>query len=175
MFQTSKLRRRKRNVKSRLSNVIHQFLKIWVAFCRVGTVSLTFVTSKMKSRDYVQVLNEHLLPFVEARRDQPLVFQHDNASIHVSAETSRFLQDKNICVLDWPACSPDLNPIENVWGNMVRQVYVENKQYALIAQLKAAILDVWRKLDLQTLKNHVDSMPNCMLEIVQSKGNAINY
>ena len=129
----------------------------------------------MKSSDYVQVLDEHVHPFFEARGGQALVYQHDNASIHASAETKRFLRDKNINVFDWPACSPDLNPMENIWGHIVRQIYAGNKQYSSVSELKVAISDVWRGLSLETLQNHVNSMPNRIFEVIRSGGKAINY
>ena len=43
------------------------------------------------------------------------IFQHDNAPCHRLASTVSFLEDHNICLIDWPANSPDANPIENLW------------------------------------------------------------
>jgi len=57
------------------------------------------------------------------------IFQQDNAPIHASKETKTWLDLKKINLLEWPAYSPDLNPIENVWGIMARRVYANGKQY----------------------------------------------
>ena len=137
--------------------------------------ALAFVSSKMNSKDYVRVLDDNVQPFFEARRGQQLVYQHDNALIHASAETKRFLRDKNINVFDWPACSPDLNPMENIWGHIVRQIYVGNRQYASVNELKVAISEAWRELTLARLQNHVESMPDRIYEVIRSGGRAINY
>jgi hypothetical protein len=48
--------------------------------------------------------------------DENAIFQQDNASIHMSGHSLVWFAEKNIPLLDWPARSPDLNPIENLWA-----------------------------------------------------------
>ena len=43
------------------------------------------------------------------------LFQQDNARPHSAGVTTGGLRRHRWCVLDWPACSPDVSPIENVW------------------------------------------------------------
>lgn len=138
-------------------------------------MGIMFVSSKMKSADYVKVLDECLKPFMRQNRGQQLIFQQDNASIHVSAETRRWLNSNNIDVLDWPACSPDLNPIENIWGHLARAIYAENKQYESIAELKKAIKTAWNHLRLVTLKNHSNSMSNRLFQVIRRNGGSSDY
>ena len=51
------------------------------------------------------------------------IFQQDNIAIHNASITKKYLLEQKIRLFDHPACSPDLNPIENLWGLIVAKVY----------------------------------------------------
>ena len=49
--------------------------------------------------------------------------------------------------MDWPARSPDLNPIENVWAVMVREVYSGAHQFENVQELENAVFNAWGKIE----------------------------
>ncbi|RCN28152.1 hypothetical protein ANCCAN_26110 [Ancylostoma caninum] len=102
-------------------------LMTWAAFGGPGKLELAFVSSRMDSSEYQEIPETHLLPFLRGARRHSLAFQQDNAAVHVSHSTRSWLQEHCVRTIDWPACSPDCNPVENMWGIIVRQVYRNNK------------------------------------------------
>jgi hypothetical protein len=85
------------------------------------------------------------------------------------------LTARNINILPWPAYSPDLNPIENLWGILVRRIYAENRQFQTREELQEAILEAWEEIDQRTIDNLVGSMPNRLFQLIQCNGGPIDY
>ena len=148
---------------------------VWSGFSDFGKLLLAIVSHKMNSLDYQNVLENHLRPYFRKFKSANLTFMQDNAAIHRSKSTKGWLQAANIPTLEWPAISPDLNPIENVWGMMVRDVYDNGQQYSNTKELETAILAAWDRVSMDYLTKLIKSMPKRMKEVFKTNGNIINY
>lgn len=148
---------------------------VWGAFCADGMLELAFPSCRMNSAEYKLLLQTNLLPFLNRNRKKKLIFQQDNASVHKSNETRSWLETHKINVLQWPACSPDQNPIENIRGLMVRKIYAENKQYTSIHDLKLAVIAAWESITKEVRSNLVQSMPSRIFELIHQKGGPTHY
>ena len=148
---------------------------VWGAFTACGTLKLAYTSSHMDSIEYQTVLSNHLLPFLRGRRRQSFTFMQDNAKVHISRSTMSWFQTHHVNVLDWPSCSPDLNPIENIWGVLVRRIYADNKVYDSTAALKDALEEAWSNLQPSLLQTLVDSLPSRIFETIAKQGGPTKY
>ncbi|KAA2236352.1 hypothetical protein F0L68_41795 [Solihabitans fulvus] len=75
--------------------------------------------------------------------------------------------------LPWPSISPDLNPIEHLWGVLKRKV--EEKKPRNIQQLKQAVEDEWMSIQPATSANLVESMPRRLDAVISNIGSQTKY
>lgn len=148
---------------------------VWAGFCSSGKLKLAFTSCKMNSKNYTDVLESRLLPFIRKLHPKKLIFQQDNAAIHKSKETSAWFKYHKVDLLDWPARSPDLNPVENLWGILVRRIYAEGRQYSTVNELKIAISDAWEEIEESIIKNLISSMPNRIFQTINRNGRVTDY
>lgn len=102
-------------------------------------------------------------------------FQQDNARPHVAKGTKALLDQllPNQAVHDWPACSPDLSWIENIWSWAEQEV---NKRYPVlntVDELKAALADVFSSIPSEMLKAHVRGMRGRLEAVIKQSGGQI--
>ena len=73
-------------------------------------------------------------------------------------------------VMVWPANSPDLYPMENLWGIFCRTVYAEGEQYNNVGELRTSIISAWENLNASVLQKLVNSMCDRVLKVVVKQG-----
>ena len=101
-------------------------------------------------------------------------FMHGNASVHTANVAQHYLKQWRMKVLPWPSNSPDLNPIENLWSDMVRCVY-DKSVYPTADALWTAVQSEWLKIGHDILHKLYDSMPSRLDAVVKAKGFPTKY
>ncbi|KRJ97477.1 uncharacterized protein Dyak_GE28378, isoform C [Drosophila yakuba] len=150
-------------------------LMVWAAFGYAGKSRICFIPTKTNSEIYTQLLEEELIDFATELYADNWTFQQDNAPIHTSRATKTFFSSKSIPLLEWPAISPDLSPIEDLWGILSARIYKNGRQFDNIRQLKDVLVAEWELISNETLQNLADSMPNRIHKLLMAKGKHINY
>jgi transposase len=147
-------------------------------FCGVAfdyKSSVIFLTTTLKAVDYAPLLKGML---EEARTKIPLrklSLYQDNAPCHVAKFTLRELEVLGIETVNPPGVSPDLNPIENIWGELSRIVYKESFSFQTIDDLKKAIREGWEAVSLDVVNSCVLSVPRRLLALSDAEGGVIEY
>ena len=101
-------------------------ITVWGCLSYFGFGCLETFTGTMDSIHYTEkTLPDYLIPSSQLLYpdQEPFIFMQDNASPHTARITKAWLQENRIRTLDWPPYSPDLNPIENVWGLLKKRLY----------------------------------------------------
>ena len=112
--------------------------------------------------------------FKGTRWAQNWILQQDNASPHVDAGTLRFLeQEMRDRLLKWPAASPDLSWIENLWAWMEKELRKQSSHFKTAEELRTALLDVHKRIPPAHLAHYVKSMPGRLLRCIDMQGKMI--
>ena len=145
---------------------------LWGCMSSAGVGELHFIDGIMDSNMYCHILKEKMLPSLHAL-GRGAIFQQDNDPKHTSKFTTEFLTKHKVKKLDWPSMSPDLNPIEHLWGVLKRKV--EQHRPKSINALKEVILEEWRKIDASVCLELVHSMPRRIDAVLRNKGGHTKY
>ncbi|GFU06236.1 transposable element Tcb2 transposase [Trichonephila clavipes] len=105
--------------------------------------------------------NEILLPYVRLFRGAmglQFLFMDDNAPCHRTVAAEQLLESEVIERMDWPARSPDLNPIEHVWDFLGRRLTARTLPPVTIRELRLALQDEWAAMPQQLIDTLILSM-----------------
>ncbi|KHJ79464.1 hypothetical protein OESDEN_20890 [Oesophagostomum dentatum] len=140
-----------------------------LAFCK----EMISKKVRMDSKLYCKILRDYYIPFAYTLYNNKCRLAQDNDPKHVSRFTVAHLDKWQIKRIEWPAESPDMNPIEFVWHQLkhfLRHTYKpENKE-----QLMAGIKTFWRNvMTREQCVKYVKHISHAMPRIIQAGGGNI--
>ncbi len=151
-----------------------QSVMIWAAMSSAGVGPLCFLKSTVNAAIYQEILVHFMLPSADKLYgDADFIFQQDLAPAHTAKGTKSWFNDHGVTVLDWPANSPDLNPIENLWGIVKRKMRDTRPNNA--DELKATVKETWASIPPQQCHKLITSMPRWIEAVIKAKGAPTKY
>ena len=150
-------------------------IMIWGCFNAQGTGRLEIIDGILNSDDYLNILKDKMLPSADyfGIRNQ-FIFQDDSAPIHRAKKIKKWFAENNIEQLPWPANSPDLNPIENIWKILKHKVARANPK--TIIELKKAIIRIYREeISPKICEDLVSSMQRRIQAVITNNGGQTKY
>ena len=149
-------------------------VEVWGTFSLTAVPPLAVISDHFDSKEYIAILAARFLSY--ARLPIPVLL-HDRHPAHHSKLTAHWLQVLGIKAITLPAKSPDLNPIENIWSVVSRNVYSGMKTYDSKDALLEAVKAAWDSIrSNHTMRQHlVDSMTRRLQEVVRMKGGQTKF
>lgn len=190
---------------------------VWGCFINNRLGPLVLVEGTLNADRYIELLEEHLLPFyrdlgiekqkqilqlqsriselevvvnqtseqekelqeneqeISRLQNELPIFQDDNAPCHAAKKTKEWKEVKLIERLPWPAQSPDLNPIENLWEELEIRIRKRKPMPKNKGDFFAALKEEWYKIDESRLTRLIKSMPSRIEAVLESKGYPTKY
>jgi transposase len=127
---------------------------------------------KITARIYVQYVLPSIHAFIRQVQSEVgwlrVILMEDGASIHSAHITKAYHAYFGVNQMKWPANSPDLNPIENVWrllkyrvGRRFPKTDTEVRQY---------IEEEWAKLTIEDYEKYIKEMPQRVQAVIDARG-----
>jgi len=150
-------------------------IMVWGGISVHGRTNLVVLKGRQATGNYLKTMEEYLLPFTDDNMPVEWIYQQDNAPIHVSSGAKEWFVSNGVRLMKWPARSPDLNPIENVWGWLARKVYAENRQFATEQELTDCVLGWWDRMPQELVNNLIYGMSKRAVEVLERQGGSTHY
>jgi len=142
-----------------------------------GPTRLFLFSENLDAKLYKEILMDFILPDCRAMYQRNFRLAQDNDSKHTSNEVKNLLEFRHVSLIgDWPSCSPDLNPIENIWGILKKKLASVKPKPLTLEELEQTLHDLWQeKITQELCINCINSMPNRMKTLIEMRGNRIPY
>jgi len=144
---------------------------VYGCFSNSGFGKIQSFTGKLNAKKLVTLYERGLLPSVTTLfgDDEPdWILQEDKDPKHTSKLAIKWKEENGINRMRWPANSPDLNPIENVWA--VLKLNVRKRRPCTVKQLVRAIYKEWKELLVEYAQTLVSSMTRRVKEVITAQG-----
>jgi transposase len=99
-----------------------------------------------------------------------VIFLQNNASVHKAKIVQEWFWKQPYSVMDWPAQSPDLNPIEHVWSILKRRLNLYSTPPKDLHELWNCVQEVYATITIDECQRLYASMPDRIAAVLEAKG-----
>ena len=149
-------------------------IHIWGGISQKGATRLVMFTGIMNAVCLGAVYEAGLLPFIQERFPDGRRLYQDNDPKHSSKYIEQFLEERGVNWWYTPPESPDLNPIELVWGSLKQYLRNHSKPKNLV-ELKAGIEQFWLTLTPQVCGKYIGHLKKVIPKIISVGGAPSGY
>lgn len=153
-------------------------LMIWGCITYDGPGYICKIDNTLDKELYVKILETDLVASMDyyGYQHDKVIFQQDNDPKHTAKVVKEYLDEQPFEVMQWPAQSPDLNPIENIWALVKLRLF---RNYDAPPKGKHDLWDriqeVWNGLTADDCRKVIHSMQRRCSDVIKEKGYWIDY
>lgn len=148
-------------------------IKVWGCFSWYGVGPIYWIKDTMTKEIYLEILKNVMLPYAEDNMPLIWTYQHDNDPKHSARVVKEWFEENRVTVLPWPSQSPDLNPIEHLWGDLKKTI--GNRKSSNKQQLWEAVKLSWESIPVERCRKLIESMPRRCEAVLKNNGGATKY
>ena len=152
-------------------------IMIWGCMSWKGVGYACRIEGRMDGELYESILEDELMNTLGyyGQDVEDVVFQQDNDPKHTCKRVKSWLANQGIEVLDWPAQSPDLNPIEHLWHHLKKRLREYEEPAGGVEELWRRTEVEWEKIAKQKCQDLIQSMPRRIAAVLRAKGGYTKY
>ncbi|KAJ1302343.1 hypothetical protein OPQ81_001158 [Rhizoctonia solani] len=152
-------------------------IMVWGCITAEGVGQLHHIEGRLTAIRYTEILEDKLLETFREHSLPPChtIFQHDNDPKHTAIHTRNWITEHRLSLLPWPANSPDMNPIENVWDYLDRQIRMHPHLPRNAKELWEVLQEEWECIPQSFIDKLYDSMVDRVDELIAQKGGNTRY
>lgn len=151
---------------------------LWAIFCWDTLGSFVHVEDTLTHTTYLDIVADHVHPFMNTVfLEGSGHFQQDNVPRYTADSVREWFEehDSEFSVLTWPPNSPDLNPMEQLWNVLDKQVKSTESPPRSLEELRDLLLTCWCQIPQETFRGLVESMPLRVRAVLEAQGVPIQY
>lgn len=150
---------------------------VWGCLTGEGTGELIRIDGNVNTDKYIKILEQGLIKTIEDYDfdAKKVLFMQDGAPAHTAKATLNWLKLQGINKIDWPAQSPDLNPIENLWEIIDKKIRSRDVKPSNANELWNAVSEEWKNIDKSLVRNLYLSMNRRITQVLEKKGGYSKY
>ena len=148
---------------------------VWGGISSGGKTDLVLIEGNLNGQRYItEILQSQVVPYAGAIGDE-FILMDDSACPHRARVVDQFQEVQGVTRMEWPANSPDLNPIEHLWDQLKRAVRRRINQNTTLGALYQLLSEEWAALPPQRLSDLIDSMPDRCNQVLMKNGGYTSY